>query len=303
MNDSSLVSAIIIFLNAERYLEEAIASVFAQTYAHWELLLVDDGSTDGSTKLARQYAERYPEHVRYLEHPAHQNRGMSATRNLGVANARGRYIAFIDADDVWLPHKLEQQVAILEAHPQAGMVYAPTEYWYSWTGAPADSDRDMVPPLGLPRDTLIPPPTLLLRLLQRRARPAGTCSVLLRREVIDAVGGFVEAFRGMYEDQAFFAKVYLHAPVFVLGKHSARYRQHSDSCCYIAESSGRYQAAEGRYLRWLVVYLDRYRAEKGDDWAALRRLRWLCRLPLAYHLVGLVRQFLRDIGNTLKVIT
>src|SRR5205085_8802301 len=138
----------------------------------------------------RRYAALHPTRVRYLDHPAHENRGMSAARNLGIRSVRGDYIAFVDADDVWLPQKLEQQAAVLAAHPQAGMVYAPTEYWYSWTGNPADSDRDMVPPLGLPPGTLIRPPTLLLRFLQNRAKPPGTCSVLLRREVVAAVGGF-----------------------------------------------------------------------------------------------------------------
>src|SRR4051794_9610371 len=116
MNRRPQVSAIIIFLNAERFIAEAIESVFAQTYDDWELLLVDDGSTDAGTTIARQCAERYPGRVRYLEHEGHRNRDMPATRNLGIRNAHGPYIAFLDADDVWLPHKLEQQVAILESH-------------------------------------------------------------------------------------------------------------------------------------------------------------------------------------------
>jgi glycosyltransferase involved in cell wall biosynthesis len=278
MNDS-LVSAIIIFLNAERYLEEAIGSVLAQNYPNWELLLADDGSTDGSTAIARRYAAQHPENIRYLEHPVHQNRGMSATRNLGIRSARGRYIAFVDADDIWLPHKLEQQVAALELHPEAGMVYAPTEYWYSWTGDPADQSRDEVPALGLPPNTLIQPPVLLLRFLQNRAKPPGTCSVLLRRETVGAVGGFVESFRGMYEDQAFFAKVCLHVPVFVLGEHSARYRQHPDSCCYSAERSGQYQAAEEGYLRWLANYLAQLPPSRGAEWHQVRRLLRPYRFP------------------------
>src|SRR5262245_22187425 len=107
------VSAIMIFLNAAQFLQEAIWSVFAQTYDDWELLLVDDGSTDGGTDIALRYAHRYPQRVCYLEHPGHQNRGMSASRNLGIRNAKGDYIAFVDADDVWLPSKLAQQVAVL----------------------------------------------------------------------------------------------------------------------------------------------------------------------------------------------
>src|SRR5215218_5812117 len=98
MSSESLVSVIIIFLDAERFIEEAIESVFAQTYDDWELLLVDDGSTDGDTRIALEYAEQNPGRVRYLQHPGHQNRGMSASRNLGIGSARGEYIAFLDAD-------------------------------------------------------------------------------------------------------------------------------------------------------------------------------------------------------------
>src|ERR687898_692015 len=139
-----LVSVIIIFLDAQRFIREAIESVFGQTYSNWELLLVDDGSTDAGTDIALHYAGRYPQKVRYLEHPGHQNRGMSASRNLGIRHARGEYVAFLDADDVWLARNLEQQVTTLGAHPEAGMVYGNTQYWYNWTGDPRDVQRDFV---------------------------------------------------------------------------------------------------------------------------------------------------------------
>jgi glycosyltransferase involved in cell wall biosynthesis len=109
-----LVSCVVIFLNGEQYIREAIESVFSQVYEHWELFLVDDGSTDSSTQIARHYAQQHPDKVHYLEHPGHQNRGMSAARNLGIRHAQGAYLAFLDADDLWLPQKLERQVAILE---------------------------------------------------------------------------------------------------------------------------------------------------------------------------------------------
>src|SRR5688572_9625007 len=101
MSDQPLVSAITIVLNGEKYIEVAIASVRAQTYDRWELLLVDDGSTDSSTQISKEYTKRYPEKIRYLEHDGHANRGMSASRNLGVAHARGQFVAFLDSDDVW----------------------------------------------------------------------------------------------------------------------------------------------------------------------------------------------------------
>ena len=150
VNVEPLVSCIIIFLNGEAFLAEAVQSVFAQTYTNWELLLVDDGSGDGSTQLAQHFAEQQPDRVRYLEHPRHQNRGMSATRNLGIHQARGEYVAFLDADDLWLPEKLEQQVAIMSRQPRAAMVYGRTLIWHSWTGHPQDQSLDHMIDLGVP---------------------------------------------------------------------------------------------------------------------------------------------------------
>ena len=136
MNDQPLVSCIIIFFNAEKFMEEAVESIIAQSYDRWELLLVDDGSTDRSTALAKNYTMQYPGRIHYLEHENHQNQGLSASRNLGIRHAHGKYIAFLDSDDVWLPHKLEKQVPILESEPEAGLIYGSLFFWYGWTGNP-----------------------------------------------------------------------------------------------------------------------------------------------------------------------
>jgi len=103
VSDTPLVSVITIFLDAERFLNEAIESLRAQTYERWELLLVDDGSRDGSSEIAREHAARDPHRIRVLEHAGHANLGMSASRNLGIAHARGDLVALLDADDVYLP--------------------------------------------------------------------------------------------------------------------------------------------------------------------------------------------------------
>src|SRR6188768_2785618 len=129
------VSAIIIFLNEECFLEEAIDSVMAQTFNDWELLLVDDGSIDASPDIARMFVRRNPRQVQYLTHPGRANRGMSASRNLGLGVASGEFIGFLDADDVWLPDKLEEQVAIMEHETTAAMVYGRTLIWRSWNVA------------------------------------------------------------------------------------------------------------------------------------------------------------------------
>src|SRR5262245_22998194 len=124
-----VVSCIIIFYNAERFIQEAIDSVFAQTYSDWELLLVDDGSVDSSSEIARRIAEIHPERVRVVEHQRHGNCGMSASRNLGIRSSHGKYVAFVDSDDVLTERQLEQQVAILDAHPAAAGVFGKTRYW------------------------------------------------------------------------------------------------------------------------------------------------------------------------------
>ena len=77
-----------------------------------------------------------PKEYIYFDHPQHRNRGVCFSRNLGVKQATGDYVALLDADDVWLPHKLERQLAILRAHPTAGLVFGVSQYWVSWTGEP-----------------------------------------------------------------------------------------------------------------------------------------------------------------------
>src|SRR5262249_52989515 len=108
-----------IFLDEDKFIRDAIESVFAQSYVSWELFLIDDGSADGSTVIARRFAEQHSDKVRYLEHEGHRNLGMSASRNLGLRHAEGSYVSFLDADDVWLPSKLEEQVAIMNSQPRA----------------------------------------------------------------------------------------------------------------------------------------------------------------------------------------
>src|SRR5262245_1939250 len=90
------VSAVVIFLDAEPFLAEALDSILAQSYRDWELVLVDDGSSDGSADVARRYVERGGGRIRCVTHGGRANRGMSASRNVGVAHARGEYVAFLD---------------------------------------------------------------------------------------------------------------------------------------------------------------------------------------------------------------
>ena len=276
MVGQGFVSVVVPFFNAGNFLEEAIQSVFAQSYHNWELLLVDDGSHDAGSQIARRHAAGHPEAVHYLNHAGHQNRGQSASRNLGVRHAKGEYIAFLDADDCWFPRKLEEQVAILNAHPEAGMVYGASEYWSSWTGNAEDLQRDYFAKLGVPADTLIRPLVLLTLSLKATAPTPCPSNILLRRKIVEDVGGFEETFRRshlMYEDQAFLAKVYIHTSVFVSGRYWDRYRQHPDSCVSVVTRAGQKYSAGLFYLKWLSSYLDTHGVKDVELWRALRKKR------------------------------
>jgi glycosyltransferase involved in cell wall biosynthesis len=250
------VSIITPFLNAGPFIEESIQSVLAQTYDDWELLLVDDGSTDASTGIAVRYAAAHPERVRYLSHEHRQNRGASASRNLGARHARGEYLAFLDADDVYLPRKLEVQVPILDAHPNVAMLYAATEYWYSWSGRPDDAGRDWVwRKYGAQPDTPVEPPQMLVRFLEDGGTVPCMGGVLVRRAAVQSVGGWEESFRRICTDQVFHAKLCLNFPVMIVDACLDRYRQHEDSSCRMVERAGQLNSAFETYLSWLESYV------------------------------------------------
>jgi glycosyltransferase involved in cell wall biosynthesis len=286
--DLVLVSIVTPFLNAGAFIREAIESVLAQTYPHWELLLVDDGSTDESTSIAQAFAATRPDRIRYLHHEGHANRGASASRNLATRQARGEYVAFLDADDVYLPRKLEEQLPLLEAHPEAGMLYAGTEYWHSWTGRPEDRARDWVwRPHGVELNATVAPPRLLTAYLRDGGTVPCMGSVLARRRAIEQVGGWEDTFRQVCTDQVFHAKLALHVPIFVADGCWDRYRQHDDSACHTVERAGRMDAAFLTYLTWLERYLARQQVADRDLRAALRaalrrhRHPWIARVRQA----------------------
>ena len=293
MGTTRLVSVIIAFFDPGNFLEEAINSVLSQTYSKWELLLVDDGSSDESTALARGCASQNPSRVRYLEHAGHQNRGACAARNLGIRNAQGDYLAFLDADDVWLPRKLEQQVAILNSHPPVGLVYGTDLWWYSWTKSPTEQGRDFVPSLGVRAGTVYRPPNLLTLGLQSKAPTASPSNLVIRREVIEKVGGFEEEFVGpyqLYEDHAFLAKVYLRFPVFAADQCWIKYRQHPNSCVSKVTRAGQKQAVALYYLEWLGKYLVRQEITDDELQRALRERIWRHRHPALARMMGRLRR-------------
>jgi glycosyltransferase involved in cell wall biosynthesis len=264
-----IVSAIIIVYNGAEFLSDAIDSIIGQTTQGWELIIVDDGSTDSSASIAEEYVAARPQQIRLVRHEDGRNHGMSAARNLGIAKARGKYIGFLDADDVWLSDKLRDQVALLEANPSLGMVYGRTTIWYSWQLHP--SDQDFHYELGVPPDQTYEPPRLFENLLLNVYQTPTTCNALVSQRIVAILGGFEQSFKGMFEDQVFFAKVMMSSPVYVSDSIWAKYRQHPRSASVQSQEVGANEVARLRFLCWIVRYLVRLRGVKIRTWLKVFR--------------------------------
>lgn len=284
-----LVSILVGFYNTEKYLAEAIESVLAQTYTNWELLLIDDGATDQSPAIARSYARQYPDKIFYHQHADKANHGVAASRNLAVKLARGNYLAVLDSDDVWLADKLAEQLKIMQAHPQAGLLCEASEYWFSWEES---SRKDIVIPVGAEEGLY--PAEELLSVLYPLGPGAAPCpsGILLKAEAVRAVGGFEPVFIGpiqFYEDQAFLVKLYSQFPVYISAGVHNRYRQRSGSQMDEVESK-RYLQARQYFLRWIEAYWK----EKGmctERHARLLAEAWLpYKHPLRYKLREKIRR-------------
>ncbi|MCJ8165334.1 glycosyltransferase family 2 protein [Pontibacter sp. E15-1] len=267
-----LVSIVIAFLNEEKFLGEAIASVLQQRYTHWELLLVDDGSTDRSSGIARQHAAENPGKIHYLEHEGHANKGLSASRNRGIAQAGGTLVAFLDADDVWLPEKLSCQVRIFEQHPSLGMVAEASTYWYSWEDP---AKKDITIAVGAPPEQVYHPSQLMgyLYPLGSGAAPCPS-GLMLTKEAILQVGGFEESFTKqfqLYEDQAFLNKVYLQASTYISSASSNLYRQRAGSIVQQVHQDGQYHAVRQHFLEWFSSYLQQHQVQNSATHKLLKQ--------------------------------
>ena len=187
------VSVIISTYNRANLLPRAVNSILAQTYTDFELIIVDDGSTDGTDEVILQFSDS---RIRYVRHET--NRGAAATRNTGIAHAKGEYIAFLDDDDECTPNRLADQVAVLDANPDVGMVYGWIEEMNDSTGT-----------VRIPRN------------VQNRNRGQAAFDAALtgvgdtasmfypciRLSIVRRVGGFDELLPTVGEDAVFMASV------------------------------------------------------------------------------------------------
>jgi glycosyltransferase involved in cell wall biosynthesis len=244
MDSNPLVSVIMIFLNAQSYIQEAIESIFSQRYVNWELLLIDDGSTDESTQIAKSYSAKHPDKIRYFEHLGHQNRGMSTSRNVGISHSRGTYVAFLDADDIWLPEKLERQIAIMQKHPEIEFIINPALYW-NLNGTKEPQRMTLV-------EGQLPPGAWIPKILQDGDNAACPSSIMAQRAALVQVGGFENWAPNLVEDQVMWLKVSLEDLSLYFDPTCLNvYRIHASSCC-MAASSGRKLESHIKLYSWLI---------------------------------------------------
>jgi glycosyltransferase involved in cell wall biosynthesis len=273
-----LVSAIVPVYNGERFLGAALDSALAQTLQDIEIIVVDDGSTDASGVIADDYAQRHRGKIMVV-HQA--NGGLVVARNAGIAVARGRYIALLDADDEWLPHHLAACVDILEKRRDVGLVHANIER----------INVDGSKRLAVKRfwnDGLDPFATVYLR------REHVSCSTaVVRRELIDRVGQFDVSFNRIgCEDRDLWLRCATESGFVFIDDVHLRYRTHNENMSGNIEKMQRARSMlvekfsdtpQGRPLRrqaWAAMYYG-----MGDQWLDAGK-----RLPAARAYLNALRQ-------------
>ena len=206
-----LVSVVIPAYNRAKYIRETIESVLAQTWPNVELIVTDDGSTDGTFEILQEYAAQGK--LTLLQHPNRENRGQAASANRAIRAAKGQYISPLDSDDLIHPEKLERLVTLLEQNPEAGFAYS--------NGTLVDHDGREQYPL-LPRDHIeTGDPNQFLAHFHILLN-LGT---VIRRSALDTVGILAEQLLAA-NDQDLLLRLIETAPVLYLPDQLAAYRRH-----------------------------------------------------------------------------
>lgn len=213
-----VVSVIIPVYNGTKYLAETLESVISQTFRDWEVIAVNDGSSDESEIILEKYASKYPFRIRYL---TVQNGGVSRARNTGVSQARGKYVAFLDQDDLWTPEKLERQVEQLENNPELGVSFT-NESLIDESGFITRFKRFHLggPNRGFVFDTLIFDNFIPVS------------SLMMHKDIFLQTGGFSPEF-ALSEDFDFLLRITRKYPVDFIDAPLLQYREHSESGTHI----------------------------------------------------------------------
>jgi len=209
MNASPMVSVIIPTFNCGSFIDDALKSVFAQTYRHVEVIVVDDGSTDDT----RQRVEAFGPVVQYIYQ---SNAGACAARNTGIKASHGALLAFLDADDVWLPEKLAKQVPLFERSPRVGLVFCDTIF-FDRHGDIGRVYRKSKPPRGMVFGELLGNYFLSLE------------TVVIRRDALDALDEWFDERIRVTGDKDLFVRLAYQCELDYVDEPLAKWRAHGSS--------------------------------------------------------------------------
>jgi glycosyltransferase involved in cell wall biosynthesis len=263
-HDSPKVSVIVPFYNPGAFLEEAVESVRRQTLQDWELILVDDGSTDQSAEYARRQASA-DHRIRLVSHAGGINRGAPASRNLGAHVARGKYFANLDHDDIFGdPEKLEKQCRILDMDEDIGITFGPWKEWASWE--PGAVVQDFIQQFTFPLDAAFEPPGFVPLLLSGKNDPHG---YLVRASCFHAVGGYDDRVH-FCEDWVLYFKLALRYRIFVSRENSYFHRRHQLQTVALAISDLSFFARFDDFFPFAELWL---RDHHSNDTAILNEIR------------------------------
>jgi len=244
------VSIVMPLYNKAPYVAEAIESVICQSFLDWELLIVDDGSTDGSTNIVQRYAKQIPNKIQLIQHASKHREGVNASRQLAVNDSKGSAIAFLDADDVWFPERLSHDTAILAEHLNAEAVVSKSMYFWPDESEPTRLDR----PSPLYNRVIDPPILFEDVFIHSNSEPASPCSVTIRRSAVAAMEPWDPALP-VAGDLKYFAELYFKFPVYVSDRCMAKYRQVPDGICGTSARDGSWREPLTRVRAWLEVLM------------------------------------------------
>jgi glycosyltransferase involved in cell wall biosynthesis/ubiquinone/menaquinone biosynthesis C-methylase UbiE len=266
------VSVIVPMFNAEKTIKEALFSVARQSHDSYEILVVDDGSTDGSRKIVEEIARASRGRVLVLENSGKASGGSALPRNLAIRYARGEFLVFLDSDDAIHPEKIAHDVEILRSHPDVAAVVGRALWWWDGSG-----ERDALLDMILePADRVIHPPDFFNATyhIGAGADPPCPCSWMVRKEVMDKIGPFDQNL--FCDDLKFLAELSLRFPVYVASACLCEYRRKEGTIWANLVRSGADKIDYSRFLDWKASVLNTspafrlarsHRAEHGTSGA------------------------------------
>ena len=281
-SNQSLVSVIVNCYNGEKYLREAIDSVYAQTYANWEIIFWDNGSADKTPVIAQKYDEK----LRYFR--SEKTVSLGEARNLAIGKAKGEYIAFLDSDDIWLPEKLEEQLPLFK-RTQIGLVYCDATY-FNENGYEKSQHGKSDQPSG----------RIFEELLKRSSITMSTA--IVRTSHLDQLDHLFDSVFDFVEDTDFFIRLARIVEVDYVPLSLIKYRIHPKSASYthLRDFSREHALMMNKYAEIFPGFKELYYEEMmdqillnaaqvewklGNRYMAIKKGKWLFFKKLKYLIV------------------